>query len=92
MSRMGQSGRSSPWQPVIRCVSVRCISCMASMRAPRSCACCCAILRTLALERRLLEARFEPPLDIELDPADLTEGLAKRFWIDALTFKPWPRS
>ncbi len=26
----------------------------------------------LALERRLLEARFEPPLDIELDPADLT--------------------
>ena len=26
----------------------------------------------LALEQRLLEARFEPPLDIELDPADLT--------------------
>ena len=26
----------------------------------------------LALERRLLEARFEPPLDVELDRADLT--------------------
>lgn len=26
----------------------------------------------------------------EYEPADLTDGLGRRFWIEELTFKPWP--
>ncbi len=26
----------------------------------------------------------------EFDPGELTDGLGKRFWIEQLTFKPWP--
>jgi 2-methylcitrate dehydratase PrpD len=26
----------------------------------------------------------------QFDPADLTDGLGERFWIEHLTFKPWP--
>lgn len=26
----------------------------------------------------------------QFDPADLTQGLGERFWIERLTFKPWP--
>lgn len=56
---------------------------------------------TSALLAREGVAGFEEPLegrdgfyalyaDSKFDPVDLTEGLGQRFWIDALTFKPWP--
>jgi tellurite resistance protein len=50
-SRIGHSGRSSPWQQWIRCCSVRCISCIAAIRCASSSACFCAMRRTLALAR-----------------------------------------
>jgi hypothetical protein len=50
-SRIGQSGRSSPWQQAASVLSVRCIACISAMRRCRSSTWACAMRLTSALLR-----------------------------------------